>query len=139
MSRVVLPEWPESTVVILATADDAPSAIPLSTALRAGDDRIVFALGSGRGSLSRLRARPRVALAVLAGGDVAFTAHGDARVVANPLPGIDGVVGVELAVDEVRPHTRPAFAIDDGIAWHWVEATARDRDELVRAALASLI
>jgi hypothetical protein len=136
--RVVLPVWPEGTVCVLATAAGGPFAIPVSTAVRAGDARVAFALAAGRGSLARLRAEPRVALAVLAGGDVAFTAHGTAAVVADPLPGVEGVCGVVLEVDELREHRRPTFRVRGGVDWEWTDPGARERDAVVRAALRGL-
>jgi hypothetical protein len=106
--------------------------------VRASDRRIVFALGGRRGSLQRLRDDPRVALTVLAAGDVAFTAHGTAEVVADPLPGLDGVVGVEIKVERVSSHKRPTFSIADGVAWEWADDEARERDAAVRSALLEL-
>ena len=137
MSAPSLPDWPAGTVCLLATAGE-PHAIPVSTALRAGDREILLALGSRRGALERLRADPRVALAVLAAGDLAFTAHGLAAVAADPLEGIDGVVGVRIEVDRVSSHGRPTFEIERGVAWSWTDEQARERDELVRAALLAL-
>ncbi len=132
----MLPDWPHGTVCVLATsADDAPHAIPVSTALRDGDRRILLALAASRGSLARLREQPRVALAVLAGDDVAFTAHGTAAVVADPLPGLDGVAGVAIDVEEVRGHGRTTFVVDAGVAWRWTDPLARERDAAVRSAL----
>ena len=58
-----LPRWPPGTVTVLATAAGAPHAIPVSTAVRAGDRAVLFALAPRRVSLARLRDRP----AVLAG------------------------------------------------------------------------
>ena len=133
-----LPQWPPGTVCILATGGEGPHAIPVSTAVRASGDRIVLALGARRGSLSRLREDPRVALTVLAAGDVAFTAHGTARVVEDPLPGIDGVVGVEIDVERISSHKRPTFSIADGVAWGWADDEARERDAAVRSALLEL-
>jgi Pyridoxamine 5'-phosphate oxidase len=133
-----LPQWPPGTVCILATGGDGPYAIPVSTAVRASEQRVVLALGARRGSLQRLREDSRVALTVLAAGDVAFTAHGTARVVADPLPGLDGVVGVEISVERVSSHKRPTFSIADGVAWGWADDEARERDAAVRSALLEL-
>jgi Pyridoxamine 5'-phosphate oxidase len=134
-----LPDWPAGTVCVLATTgDDGPHAIPVSTALRVADDRIVLALAGTRGTLERLRADPRVALSVMAGPDLAFTVHGRARVVAEQLPGAEGVSGVEIAVDMTSRHERPAFAIDAGVAWRWLAPEAQERDAAVRAALSAL-
>lgn len=133
-----LPQWPPGTVCILATAGEGPHAIPVSTAVRASEQRIVLALGARRGSLQRLREDPRVALTVLAAGDVAFTAHGTAQVVADPLPGSDGVVGIEISVERVSSHKRPTFSIADGVAWGWADDEARERDATVRSALLEL-
>lgn len=134
-----LPEWPAGTVCVLATSGpDGPHAIPVSTALRAGDRRIVLALAHSRGSLARLRADPRVALTVMAGPDLAFTAHGTASVIADPLPGAEAVAGVAIAVAAVARHERPTFAIEAGVAWRWTDDEALERDAAVRTGLSRL-
>ena len=139
MPDAALPDWPAGTVCVLATSGaGGPHAIPVSTALRAGDGRIVLALARSRGSLERLRLDPRVALTVMAAADLAFTVHGIARVVADPLPGVDGVVGVEIRVDATHRHERPTFAIQAGVAWRWTDTEAQTRDGVVRAALLDL-
>jgi len=138
VSEQSLPDWPAGTVCLLATAGEEPHAIPVSTALRAGEAEILLALAARRGALERLRAEPRVALAVLASGDLAFTAHGSAAVVAEPLEGVDGVVAVKITVDCVNHHGRPTFEVESGVAWNWTDDQARERDEMVRAALLAL-
>ena len=131
----VLPEWPPGTVTILATADEAPHAIPVSAAIRAGSRHVLLGLAAGRGSLARLRANERVSLAILA-GEVAVTAHGRARVVDEQL--VEGVVAVEVEVDAVQDHDRPTFVIESGVRWRWRDADAERRDAAVHAALARL-
>lgn len=134
-----LPEWPPGTVAFLATGgDDGPHVIPVSAFLRAGPGRIVLALAPRRSSLARLRARPAVSLAVLAAGNVAFTAEGTAEVVADPLPGAENVVGVALAVARAHDHGTRHFVITDGVQWHWADAESQARDSAVRAALAAV-
>ena len=133
-----LPGWPPGTVAILSTAGESPHAIPVSTGVRAGPRRVLFALAAGRESLRRLCADPRVAFTLLCEGDVAVTAHGTARVVADPLPGADGVVAVALDVEEVQDHGQPRFVIEAGVCWRWVDSQAQARDADVRAALAAL-
>ena len=134
-----LPHWPAGTVALLATGAGAPHVIPVSTALRAGDDRILLALAHRRESLRRLREDPQAALALLAAGDVACTAYGHARVAADPLPGAENVVAVELRVEEVQDHGSRRFVIDDGVAWRWVDAEAERGDAATRAALTALL
>ncbi len=134
-----LPHWPPGTVALLATGAGAPHVIPVSTALRAGDDRVLLALAHRRHSLRRLREDPRAALALLAAGDVAVTAHGLAAVVADPLPGAENVAAVELRVQEVQDHGSRRFVIDAGVAWRWVDAEAEQGDVATRAALAALL
>ena len=108
MPDLTLPDWPAGTVCVLATSGaGGPHAIPVSTALRAADDRILLALASSRGSLQRLRADPRVALTVMAERDLAFTAYGVAWVRAEPLPGVEGVTGVEIRVDALATARAP--------------------------------
>ncbi len=135
----VLPHSPPGTVALLATGAGAPHVIPVSTALRAGDERVLLALAHRRESLRRLREDPRAALALLAAGDVAVTAHGIAAVVADPLPGAENVVGVELRVDDVQDHGSRRFVIDDGVAWRWVDEEAEMGDVATRTALAALL
>jgi hypothetical protein len=131
----VLPEWPAGTVTILATAGEAPHAIPVSAAVRAGPRHALVALATSRGSLARLRADPRVALAIVS-RDVAVTAHGHAQVLDEEL--VEGVAAVEIEVERVQDHDRPTFAIESGVSWRWTDPEAERRDAEVRAALARL-
>jgi len=138
MSSVDLPEWPAGTVTFLSTGGGAPHVIPVSAAVRAGPARILLALAPRRESLQRLREEPRVALAILAAGNVAVTAEGLASVVAEPLPGAPAVVGVELVVERIQDHGKRHFEITGGVHWHWVDEEAARRDAIVRVALAAL-
>ncbi len=131
----MLPYWPAGTVAILATADGSPHAIPVSAIVRAGDDRLVLALAAGRGSLARLRDRPRVAVTILA-PDVAVTAEGAARVLAGPLT--QGTIAVQVTVHTLRDHDRPTFVIESGVRWRWIDDAAAARDAEVHAALERL-
>jgi hypothetical protein len=123
---------------VLSTAGAAPHAIPVSTAVRASERRALLALAPRRSSLARLRADPRVALTILAAGDVAVSAEGVARVVAEQLPGAEGVVAVAVEVERVQDHGQPTFAIEDGVRWRWTDRDAAERDAAVRAALLAL-
>ena len=134
-SETALPEWPPGTVTILATAGEAPHAIPVSAAVRAGPRLALVGLAGSRGSLARLRADPRVALTIIAPG-VAVTAHGRARVLDEAL--VDGVVAVAIEIHEVRDHDRPTFTIEAGVRWRWTDSEAERRDAEVHAALARL-
>ena len=69
-------------------------------------------------------------------GDVAVTAHGRARVIDEQL--VEGVVAVEIEVDDVQDHDRPTFAIEAGVRWRWTDPEAERRDAEVHAALARL-
>src|SRR3954471_3708949 len=124
----MLPEWPAGTVAVLSTA--GPHAIPVSTAIRAGDRAIHFALAHTRDSLARLRDEPRCALTIMAAG-VAVTAYGAADVVDAD----DRVAYVRLDVESVADHDRRTFSLDEGVRWHWTDAGAEAGDEKVRAAL----
>lgn len=135
MTAAALPEWEPGTVTILSTAGGAPHAIPVSTALRAGPATVLLALGRRRESLARLREDPRCALAVLAAGDVAVTAHGRATILEE----VAGVVAVRIDVGDVQDHGQPTFAIEAGVRWRWTDAEAERRDGEVRAALRTLI
>jgi hypothetical protein len=134
----VLPEWAPGTVAVLSTAAGAPHAIPVSTAVRAGPRTIVLALALRRESLARLRADDRCALTLLAGGDVAVTAHGRATIIEEPMAAADRVAAVLIDVTSIQDHGQPSFALDDGVRWHWTDAESERRDAAIRAALARL-
>jgi hypothetical protein len=124
-----LPEWPLRTVGLLVAA--GPHAIPVSTAVRASADRLVFALARRRATLERLRHEPRAAFALLAEG-VAFTAYGEAHVVREPLRRSDSVVALELRVERVQDHL--AEGRTEMLAaprWRWVSEDARESDRAV--------
>ena len=127
----MFPDWPAGTVAFLATA--GPHVIPVSTARRAGPRTVLFALSPARGSLARLRSDPRCALCVVA-ADEAMTLRGRAREVGEAA----GVMAVELEVEAVDDHRTPAFAIEAGVRWRWVDGEAERRDAQVRAALDEL-
>jgi len=133
-----LPEWPAGTVAILSTAAGTPHAIPVSTVVRAGDRRMLLALGRRRGSLARLREEPRVALTLLAEGDVALTAHARVEVVQDPMDVSDKVVAVALHVERIQDHNQPRFEIEAGVRWKWTDEDAEGADGEIRAALAFL-
>jgi hypothetical protein len=123
----MLPHWDRGTPVVLCVA--GPHPIPVSTTVRAGDDRIVFALGRERETLRRLRADPAAAILVLGEG-LAFTAHGQARVIAERLEAAETIVAVELRVERVQDHLADGRSVMlDGARWRWAteEMAAADR------------
>src|SRR6476659_7381166 len=111
---VVLPEWPARTIAILSTLDDGPHAIPISAPVRAGQDTILFSLRRDRDSVARIRTCPRVAVTILAEGDVAFTARGRAQLLEDLLTQ-PNYVAIELDVDAVDDHRQSAFGVSGGI------------------------
>jgi len=117
----VLPDWPIRTIAVLATVDQGPHAIPGSAPVRAGDRRILLSLHRDRGSLARLRGEPRVALLILTGGDVAFTARGRAQLVADPLPGAPEYLGVAIAVEAIDDHRQASFRVESGVDRSWID------------------
>lgn len=137
---VVLPHWPAGTVALLSvlTPDGAPTCIPVSTAVRATDTRILLALGRRRATLKALRADGRCALALLGAANVAVTLHGRARVIADAPPGAENIAAVALEVDRTQDHTSPRFVIVDGVQWSWQDDEAQGRDQAVRRVLAQL-
>ncbi len=150
----MLPSWPPDTVAILVTLNEGEPdggerhahpgereaareahAIPVSALHRAGPNRLLIGLAQRRGSLRRLRAQPRVTIAVLAKG-VAVTVGGVATVLEEAL--VDGVAAVEVQIDSISDHMQSAFEIDAGVRWRWIDADAGARDREVRQALARL-
>jgi hypothetical protein len=117
-----LPTWPTRTVGMLATIGPAgPHVIPVSAPLRADDRRILLSLHRTRGSLERLRRHPAVALLVLTGDDIAFTARGRASVVEEPMGVAPDYVAVAIEVEEIDDHRQPAFVVDSGVGRRWVD------------------
>jgi len=129
----MLPDWPEGTVAVLSTAAGPPHAIPVSTAVRSDATTIDFALSVRRESLARLGEDPRCALTVLARG-VAFTAHGEARVVEED----ERIAFVRLDVDDVQDHGQPTFEVEEGVRWRWTDDEAERADAELREALRRL-
>ena len=124
--REALPEWPTRTIAVLATLGDGPHAIPVSAPVRASDHRILLSLRRDRGSLSRLRDRPEVAVLILTEGNVAFTARGRARVVEEPMSTAPDYAAVAIDVGHVDDHRQPAFSVEAGVDRRWVDDAERD-------------
>ena len=110
----------------------------MSSYVRAGDDRIVLALGSRRETLARLRDDSRAALCLLGAG-LAFTAHGYASVVAERLEAADTVVAVELRVERVQDHLADGRTeLLDGAPWRWTDQAYSDAENAIVAELERL-
>jgi hypothetical protein len=122
-----LPEWPGRTIAILATLDhDEPHAIPISAPVRADDRRILVNLHRTRDSLGRLRERPRVALTILAAGNIAFTARGQAQIIQEPMAGAPDYAAIAIDVEQIDDHRQPAFQVQAGVDRSWIQHTERD-------------
>ena len=135
MALPELPHWRTGTPAVLCVA--GPHAIPISTAVRVAGDRVLFALGSERETLRRLRRDPRAALCVLAEG-AAFTAHGEVRIVGE-LESADTVVAVELNVARVQDHLLDGRTqILDGARWRWLDERAAAVESSIVAELERL-
>jgi len=131
-----LPEWERGTPAVLCVA--GPHPIPISAYLRAGDDRLLVALGRRRETLRRLREDSAVAL-LLMGPGLAFTAHGRARVIAEELAAADTVVAVELLVERVQDHLADGRTeMLDGARWRWCADEHGEAEEAILAELGRL-
>lgn len=132
---MLIPPLPDGQVAILATVgEDGPVAIPVSAIRRRGPDRLLIALAGRRASVTRMRADPRVGVS-LTGPGVALAIEGTARIVADPLPGAENMVAVEIEVRNAWDARSRTTAVDDGIRWHWTDRESADRHEAVLAAL----
>ncbi len=98
----------------------------------------MLALALRRESLARVRADPRCALTVMAVGDVAFTAHGRASIVEEPMAISDRVTAIRIDVEAIQSHGQDDFEIDDGVCWHWTDPVSEQRDAEIRAALSRI-
>jgi hypothetical protein len=131
-----LPRWEPGTPAVLCA--HGPHAIPVSTATRAGGDRIVFALAHSRETLAILRDRPEAALCLMGAG-VAFTAEGEARVVREKLDASPHVAALELRVTRIHDHLEGSpTEMLDGARWSFSTDAAREADAGVRAELAQI-
>lgn len=131
-----LPHWERGTPAVLCAS--GPHPIPVSTAVRAGDLRILLALGGRHDTLARVREEPRAALCMLGAGH-AFTAHGAARVVADSLEAAPGIVPVELSVERVQDHLADGRTeMLDGARWRWREERYAESDRAIQAELERL-
>ena len=131
-----LPRWEPGTAGVLCVS--GPHAIPVSTALRVADDRLLVALGGRREALRRLRGEPAVAFCLLAEG-LAFTARGTGRVVRDALECAPGVAAVLVVVEHVQDHLvdgRTEMLSAPG--WRWLDDEAARNDPAIRAELESL-
>jgi hypothetical protein len=131
-----LPRWPRGTPAVLCVA--GPHPIPITAFLRAGDDRVLLALGRRRETLRRLREEPSVAL-LLMGAGIAFTAHGHARVLAEQLEATDTVVAVEMRVERVQDHLADGRTeMLDGARWRWCADEHGEAEDAILAELSTL-
>jgi hypothetical protein len=132
----ILPDWEPGTPGVLCVA--GPHAIPVATALRAGDRRLVLALGGRRETLARLREDPSVALCLLAEG-TAFTAYGRAGVVRDELAAAPHVAAVAIEVERVQDHLAGSRTeMLAGARWRWTEDAASDDERRILAELREL-
>ena len=132
--RRPLPEWPQKTIAVLSTENEEVHAIPITAPLRAGDHRILFRLKRCRESLARLRQHPKVALTIFAGGNLAFTARGFARVVQEPMSGAPMFAAVAIDVENIDDHRQREFVVDSGVSLDWTnERTQRFVQEHINA------
>jgi hypothetical protein len=131
-----LPDWTPGTPAVLCPV--GPHPIPVSTAVRAGDRRIVMALGRRREALRRLREDPAAALCLMGEG-VAFTAFGRAHVVAEDLEAADTVVAAALEVERIQDHLADGRTqILDGVRWSWTDEQFDEAEKAIVAELQSL-
>ena len=131
-----LPCWERGTVGVLCAV--GPHPIPISTALRVAADRLVLALGGRREALSRLREDPAAAFCLLGEG-LAFTAHGRAAVLRDPLECAPRVAGIELRVERVQDHLADGRTeMLSGARWRWRDEGAAAADAMIQAELERL-
>ena len=130
-----LPDWPGRTIAVLSTVDQDAYAIPISAPQRADDCRILFNLHRDRGSIDRLRRRPQVAITLLAGGDIAFTARGRARILEEPIACAPDYAAVTVDVEHIDDHRQAAFTVESGVDRQWVD---EDEQRALGARVAAL-
>ena len=131
-----LPEWRLRSPGFLVVT--GPHVIPISTAVRAGDRRIVLGLARRRETLVRLREDPGAAFALLA-DDVAFTAYGQAAVLREKLGDSPNLAAIELRVERLQDHLADGRTeMLDPARWRWLSDEAREADKKVLAEIEAL-
>jgi hypothetical protein len=131
----MLPDWEPGTPAVLIVA--GPHAIPVSTSVRRGGERVVFALGRRRETLIRLRADSSAALCVMGRG-VAFTAYGRAFVLRDELDAAP-VAAIELRVERVQDHLADGRTeMVDGARYEWRDEEALRAESRIRNELATI-
>lgn len=132
----VLPRWERGTAAVFCAA--GPHPIPVSTAIRASDHRVLLTLGGRRETLRRVRESPPASMCVLAAG-LAFTATGTAKVVQDGLEAAPGLAVVELDVVELIDHLvdgRTEMLSSAG--WRWIDEEAAQSEPRILAELERL-
>ena len=111
-------------------------AIPVSALLRAGPDRLLFALAQTRGSTAWLRTDPRTAVSVNGPG-LSLCVEGVARIAADPSPAPSSwsPSGSRRSAPGMRAAPPPRWT---RIRWRWTTEEAAARHCAVMAALAAL-
>ena len=131
-----LPDWERGAPGLLIAT--GPHAMPVSTAVRAGDRTLVFGLARRRETLARLREHPHAAFALLAEG-IAFTAYGDARVICEQLEGAPNMAGLELRAERIQNHLADGRTeMLSAARWRWRQEEAHEADRIVVAAIEAL-
>ena len=131
-----LPHWEPGTAAVLCVP--GPHAIPVSTAIRAGDRRVLLALGRRRETLERLREDAHAALCVMTEG-LAFTAGGRAAVVRAPLRSQPSAVALELVVGRLADHLADGRTeMLSPAGWRWLDGAARAAEPEILSELLEL-
>ena len=65
-----------------------------------------------------------MALTILAAGDEAFTARGQARVVEESIDGAPQFAAVMIEVTELDDHRQPTVAVESGVQAQWTSEQA---------------
>ena len=131
-----LPHWERGTAAVLCAA--GPYPIPVSTAVRASDKRVLVALGGRRETLRRLRERADAALCMLA-RDLAFSAIGTARVVREGIDRAPGLAVVEIEVTELVDHLADGRTeMLSAAGWRWRDQEAAESEPHILAELERL-
>lgn len=132
----VLPHWERATTAVFCAA--GPHPIPVSTAIRAADKRVLLTLGGRRETLRRVRERSDAALCVLAEG-LAFSALGEAHVLQEGMQAAPSLVVVELRVIELVDHLADGRTqMLSSAGWRWLDPKSAESAPQVLAELERL-
>jgi len=124
--------------VVASAGAGGPDAAPVSLVAVASPRRLLLGLAHDRTTLANVRAGSRLAVSLCLEPDLALTASGGSRVVAEALAAAAHVAAVEVSVDAVKDDLHPAARLLTTTRYRWEAAAAQEVDAALLSELRAL-